>query len=73
MGEKFGSSYPYADPLWYSRGISPYYSESHFRLRADVRNYVDECISPFCEQWEKQGYIPEEVGPAAPLPSFISG
>jgi hypothetical protein len=62
MAETFGSPLPFADPVWYSRGISPYYNESHRRLRADVRAYVDECIAPFCEQWEREGSIPEEVG-----------
>ncbi|KAH0841179.1 hypothetical protein FOPE_06257 [Fonsecaea pedrosoi] len=59
--ETFGSSFPYADPLWYSRGVSPYYNESHRQLRKDVRQYVDDHITPHCEQWEKQGHVPAEV------------
>ncbi|OQV08557.1 Acyl-CoA dehydrogenase, domain-containing protein [Cladophialophora immunda] len=61
MAEIFGSPFPYADPLWYSRGVSPYYNESHRQLRKDVRQYVDNCLAPHCEQWEKQGYVPAEV------------
>lgn len=67
MAQAFGSRFPYADPIWYSRGISPYYNESHKRLREDVRQYVDTHITPFCAEWERQGSIPEEVGP----PTFL--
>ncbi len=61
MAEVFGTSAPYAEPLWYSRAISPYYGESHRRLRQEARRYVDHYIAPYVEQWEKQGSIPEEV------------
>lgn len=57
----FGSSAPFAEPLWYSRAVSPYYRESHRQLRAEVRNYVDSSILPFCEEWEAQGAIPIKV------------
>ena len=56
------SQTPFADPLWYTRRDSPYYNESHNRLRDAVRKYVDEHISPFCEEWEKNEMIPPEVG-----------
>ncbi len=57
----FGSTVPFVEPLWYSRGKSPYYKASHERLRAVVRKYVDESITPFCEEWETQGSVPKEV------------
>jgi NAD dependent epimerase/dehydratase family enzyme len=61
MAEAFGTAAPYAEPLWYSRGLTPYYGESHRRLREETRAYVDTFIAPYCEQWEKQGSIPDEV------------
>lgn len=55
---------PFADPLWYTRGHSPYYNESHIRLRDEVRAYVDQYIAPNCEEWEKNGAVPLEVSAA---------
>lgn len=52
---------PFAEPLWLSRTISPYYNDSHRRLQQEVRAYVDECILPFSEEWEQQGFVPAEV------------
>lgn len=60
MSQSIGVA-PYAEPLWCSRGYSPYYNESHFRLRKEVREYVDKEITPFAAEWEKNGYIPSEV------------
>ncbi|OAL33881.1 hypothetical protein AYO20_06892 [Fonsecaea nubica] len=55
------SSAPYADPPWLSRDVSPYYTASHRRLQAEAREYVDTHITPFCEDWERQGSVPSEV------------
>jgi hypothetical protein len=55
------SNVPFADPLWLNRKHSPYYKDSHRKLQKEVRQYVDEHISPFCEEWEKQGFVPPEV------------
>ncbi|KAJ1324045.1 acyl-CoA dehydrogenase [Microdochium nivale] len=55
------STIPFADPLWLTRGVSPYYSESHRRLQKEVRTYVDTHISPNCEEWEKKGSVPREA------------
>lgn len=55
------SNVPFADPLWLNRKHSPYYKDSHRKLQKEVRQYVDEQISPFCEEWEKQGFVPPEV------------
>ncbi|KAK7214624.1 hypothetical protein V2G26_002627 [Clonostachys chloroleuca] len=52
---------PYADPLWVSRGQSPYYQDKHVALRKKVRSFVDENILPYCEEWETNGSIPQEV------------
>lgn len=55
------STTPFADPLYLNRYYSPYYNESHRRLQKEVREYVDTHILPFCEEWEKQGFVPPEV------------
>lgn len=55
------STTPFADPLWLNRSFSPYYTASHRRLQKEAREYVETYISPFCEDWEKQGFVPQEV------------
>ncbi|KAJ5390798.1 acyl-CoA dehydrogenase NM domain-like protein [Penicillium cataractarum] len=55
------STVPFADPLWLNRYYTPYYNQSHRRLQTEVREYVDTHIAPFCEEWEKQGFVPPEV------------
>jgi hypothetical protein len=57
----FGSFDPFVEPLWYARAGIPYYNASHERLRTTVRAYIDEHISPFCAEWEEQGFVPREV------------
>lgn len=52
---------PFAEPPWYNAINSPYYKDSHRRLRGFIRSYVDEHIIPHCEEWEAQGFIPKEV------------
>jgi len=51
----------FSDPLYLTRGASPYYRESHYRLQRELREYVDKYISPFCEEWETNGQVPAEV------------
>jgi alkylation response protein AidB-like acyl-CoA dehydrogenase len=55
------SKTPFADPLWLTRGLSPYYNESHKRLQKEVRDYVDTHITPNCDEWESNGVVPEEA------------
>ncbi|GAB1217468.1 hypothetical protein ATERTT37_006707 [Aspergillus terreus] len=55
------SNVPFGDPLWLNRAYSPYYKDSHRRLQAEVRAYVDTHVAPFCEEWEKAGVVPPEV------------
>lgn len=52
---------PFAEPLWYYRDSSPYYDESHKRLRQFVREYVENDLMPYAEEWEKDGHVPPEV------------
>lgn len=61
MATPFGSPVPYAEPQWYSRDASPYHDESHKKLRAFVREYVEMELMPYAQEWEEQGFVPEEV------------
>lgn len=58
---------PFAEPLWLSREFSAYYNESHRRLQKEARAYVDKHILPFSDLWERQGFVPPEVGKQLPV------
>lgn len=49
--EAFGDGRPFGDPTWYQRWHTPYYKESHERLRAEVREWVSTVIEPNCFEW----------------------
>jgi len=49
--EIFGDGLPYGDPNWYQRWHSPYFNDSHRRLRAEVREWVTSEIEPNCFEW----------------------
>jgi len=57
----FGCPTPYAEPLWYSRNVTPHYKASHRKLRAAVRKYMDEEIIPNAFEWETAGKVPDWV------------
>ena len=40
---------------------SPYFSEEHEMLRAQVRRFVETEIKPQALAWEEQGFVPREV------------
>lgn len=58
----FGSLTPFAEPLWYTRNKTPFYKDTHRRLRAAVRRYIDEEILPNAFEWEQAGQVPDSVG-----------
>lgn len=57
----FGSPIPFAEPLWYSRNLTPHYDESHRKLRAAIRAYVDGELLPYAFEWESAGEVPDWV------------
>ncbi|GAB7349141.1 hypothetical protein MBLNU459_g8083t1 [Dothideomycetes sp. NU459] len=61
MTTSFGSTAPFAEPLWYSRNASPHYLDSHKRLRAYVREYVENDLKPHAAEIERTGTVPAEV------------
>lgn len=56
----FGNVGPFAEPAWYNALASPYYNDSHSKLRNFVRGYLQEHVIPNTEEWEEQGSVPRE-------------
>lgn len=59
--EPFGDPAPWAEPAWYNYLESPYYNDSHRRLRKYVRDYIETNVAPHTEEWEEMGDCPFEV------------
>jgi alkylation response protein AidB-like acyl-CoA dehydrogenase len=57
------SPVPYAEPLWLRPQFkSPYFKESHHKLRRKVREFVDRYVTPEAQEKEKDGsYISQEL------------
>jgi hypothetical protein len=47
----FGDGRPFGDPSWYQRWHTPYYNESHVRLRDEVREWLSSEVEPNCFEW----------------------
>ncbi|KAJ4293399.1 hypothetical protein N0V90_008682 [Kalmusia sp. IMI 367209] len=58
--QTIGNFGPWSEPSWYTLS-SPYYNESHKRLRDALRTYIDEKIRPYMLEWEEQGEVPEKI------------
>ncbi|KAK2609967.1 hypothetical protein N8I77_003431 [Diaporthe amygdali] len=50
---------PWAEPAWFRSLESPYYNESHRKLHAYVRQYIDDNIRPHNLKWEEDGDCPD--------------
>ncbi|OHE97097.1 acyl-CoA dehydrogenase domain-containing protein [Colletotrichum orchidophilum] len=59
--EPYGNPAPFAEPPWYNTLASPYYDESHRRVRDFVRKYIEEHIAPHIQEWEEKGHVPDEA------------
>jgi alkylation response protein AidB-like acyl-CoA dehydrogenase len=53
------SSIPWAEPAWHGSLESPYYKESHRKLQAYARRFLEEQICPHALEWEATGDCPE--------------
>ncbi|RDA85269.1 hypothetical protein CP532_2355 [Ophiocordyceps camponoti-leonardi (nom. inval.)] len=49
---------PWSEPAWHHTLSSPYYNESHRRLRESIRRYVDAHVLPSSPAWEEAGSAP---------------
>jgi hypothetical protein len=52
--EHFGSGLVAADPSWYQKLNTPYYTPSHVAWRAKVREFMDREVMPIVSDWDKQ-------------------
>ena len=51
---------PWSEPAW-SHGIaSPYYNDSHRKLRDELRAYINERILPYSPDWTAKGEAPRD-------------
>ncbi|CAB4467123.1 unnamed protein product [Rhizophagus irregularis] len=57
----FGDLVPFGDPYWYQDFYSPYYNDSHRRVRAAVRKFVETEIMPYAYEWDEAKRIPQEL------------
>ena len=55
---RFGEQIPFCEPYWYQGFHSPYYRESHMRLRKQVRDFVEKELKPNMDEWiaSRTGY-----------------
>ncbi|EXJ83935.1 hypothetical protein A1O3_04602 [Capronia epimyces CBS 606.96] len=60
MRDRFGNPSPWAEPAWYNVLSSPYYNDSHRKLRDFVRAYIDDNVLPNAQEWEEEGHVPLE-------------
>ena len=59
----YGSLVPFSEQGW-ARGLpSPYYTESHAKLRSDLRAWLNEQVEIMenIHEWTEEGQIPPEV------------
>eukprot|EP01126_Amoeba_proteus_P021520 TRINITY_DN2187_c0_g1_i1.p1 TRINITY_DN2187_c0_g1~~TRINITY_DN2187_c0_g1_i1.p1 ORF type:complete len:546 (-),score=99.66 TRINITY_DN2187_c0_g1_i1:146-1783(-) len=49
---------PFGDSSAYQGWHSPYYNESHYRLRDAVRKFVDEELMPHSDEWDRVKTFP---------------
>jgi len=57
----YGNPAPFAEPAWYNALASPYYNDSHRRLRNYVRSYLEKNVFPYVEEWEEEGSVPKDA------------
>ncbi|KAJ3300000.1 hypothetical protein HDU76_006182, partial [Blyttiomyces sp. JEL0837] len=69
----FGDLVAFGDPAWYQDWKSPYYKDSHRRLRAWTRKIVETEITPFCHEWETAGQIPLSLYQSLGSRGFLVG
>ncbi|KAI5296051.1 hypothetical protein KEM52_005915, partial [Ascosphaera acerosa] len=71
--EDFGDLVPFADPAWYQGYRSPYYNETHVALRAEVRQWVEERLEPFVNDWDEAKAVPPELYKELGTRGYLSG
>ena len=59
MPAEWDTKQPWSEPS-FNYLHSPYYNESHIKLRDYVKKYVDENILPHSLKWESEGGAPRD-------------
>lgn len=49
---------PFGDPQWYQDWASPYYNDSHRKVRAALRHFTDTYLTPNALAWDQAKQIP---------------
>jgi alkylation response protein AidB-like acyl-CoA dehydrogenase/predicted heme/steroid binding protein len=76
--QSVASPFPYAEAMGSWRKHSPYYNESHHKMRAALRAFMDAEIRPYCKAWDDDGEYPTKdvdlaLGQAGVFASFVAG
>lgn len=61
VGEAYGDMVPFGDPMWYQDWFSPYYNDSHRKVRQCVREFVEREIMPNTHEWDEAKQLPAEI------------
>lgn len=61
VGEVFGDMVPFGDPMWYQDWYSPYYNDSHRKVRQFMRDFVEREIMPYTHEWDEAKQMPREI------------
>ncbi|CAM1506233.1 Fc.00g058740.m01.CDS01 [Cosmosporella sp. VM-42] len=61
INEPLGNPAPFAEPSWLNALASPYYNDSHRNLQRAVRQYLEDNVFPYVEEWEENGQVPVEA------------
>ncbi|GAA5876614.1 hypothetical protein JCM8547_002422 [Rhodosporidiobolus lusitaniae] len=56
----FGDLVPFGDPFWYQDWASPYYNDSHRKVRTAIRKFTDTYLTPNAHTWDDAHEIPPE-------------
>ncbi|GAA5980538.1 hypothetical protein JCM11641_006673 [Rhodosporidiobolus odoratus] len=55
-----GDLVPFGDPFWYQDWASPYYNDSHCKVRSAIRNFTDTYLTPNAHAWDEAHEIPPQ-------------
>lgn len=71
--DQFGDMVPFGDPNWYQEWRSPYFNESHIRLRKAMREFTEKEIMPFTHEWDENKTLPKELYRKAYEAGWLAG
>uniref|UniRef100_A0A0G4IBZ9 Cytochrome b5 heme-binding domain-containing protein n=1 Tax=Chromera velia CCMP2878 TaxID=1169474 RepID=A0A0G4IBZ9_9ALVE len=68
----FGDMVPYGDPAWYQGHKSPYYNETHRKVRKAVRHWVETELKPYVDEWDEAKKLPKSIFKSAAEAGILS-